>query len=138
MISLIIGKKGSGKTKHLIDNVNEAVKTSKGNVVCIEKGSKLTYDISHAARLVDTDVYGINGDTSLYGFLAGICAGNYDVTDIFVDATLKIIGRDYDIVADFISRVSALAEESNTRFTFTISCDESELPDKVFDYARKI
>ena len=138
MISLIIGKKGSGKTKKLIDNVNAAAQTSKGNVVCIEKGNTLTFNVSSTARLVDSDVYGITGYDAYYGFLSGICAGNYDVTDIFGDATLRIIGRDYEVVADFIERVSALAEEAGTKFTFTLSCDESDLPTRIFNFAEKI
>ena len=138
MISLIIGKKGSGKTKHLLENVNAAAQSSKGNVVCIEKGNTLTFDVSSVARLVDSDVYGISGYDAYYGFLSGICAGNYDVTDIFGDATLRIGGRNYEDVADFIERVSALAEESGTKFTFTISCDESELPARIFNFAEKI
>ncbi len=137
MISLIIGKKGSGKTKKLIDSVNAAAESSKGNVVCVEKGNTLTYDISSSVRLVDSDVYGISGYDSYYGFLSGICAGNYDVTDIFGDATLKIVGRDFEVVADFIERVSALAEESGTKFTFTLSCDEHELPARIFNFAEK-
>ena len=83
------------------------------------------------------DVYGISGYDSYYGFLSGICAGNYDVTDIFGDATLKIVGRDFEVVADFIERVSALAEESGTKFTFTLSCDEHELPARIFNFAEK-
>ena len=138
MISLIIGKKVSGKTKKLIDNVNAAAQTSKGNVVCIEKGNTLTFNVSSTARLVDSDVYGITGYDAYYGFLSGICAGNYDVTDIFGDATLRIIGRDYELVADFIERVSALAEEAGTKFTFTLSCDESDLPARIFNFAEKI
>ena len=138
MISLIIGKKGSGKTKKLIDNVNAAAQTSKGNVVCIEKGNTLTFNVSSTARLVDSDVYGITGYDAYYGFLSGICAGNYDVTYIFGDATLRIIGRDYEVVADFIERVSALAEEAGTKFTFTLSCDESDLPARIFNFAEKI
>ncbi len=138
MISLIIGKKGSGKTKHLIEDVNTAATQSKGNVVCIEKGNKLRFDVSSTVRLVDTEDYGINGYDAYYGFLSGICAGNYDVTDIFGDATFKIGGADMDAAADFLERVSALAEESSTRFTFTLSCDESEIPEKVFTYAKKI
>lgn len=138
MISLIIGKKGSGKTKKLIDNVNAAAETTKGNVVCVEKGNTLTFNVKSAARLVDSDVYGITGYDAYYGFLSGICAGNYDVTDIFGDATLRIIGRDYEVVADFIERVSALAEETDTKFTFTLSCDESDLPARIFNFAEKI
>lgn len=138
MISLIIGKKGSGKTKKLIDNVNAAAETTKGNVVCVEKGNTLTFNVKSSARLVDSDVYGITGYDAYYGFLSGICAGNYDVTDVFGDATLRIIGRDYEVVADFIERVSALAEETDTKFTFTLSCDESDLPARIFNFAEKI
>ena len=93
MITLLIGKKGSGKTKKLIELANEAVQNSNGNVVVIEKGLKLTYDISHKARLVDSDAYGIEGLDALVGFVSGICAANYDVTDVFVDSTLKITGN---------------------------------------------
>ncbi|OJU11773.1 MAG: hypothetical protein BGN88_03245 [Clostridiales bacterium 43-6] len=138
MISLIIGNKGTGKTKHLIELVNTTAETSKGNVICIEKGQVMTFDVSHQARLIDSDTYGIHGYEAYYGFLCGLCAGNYDVTDIFADATLRIGGRDYDNFADFIEKLSVISEESNTRFTFTVSCDESELPDRVFEFARKI
>lgn len=138
MISLIIGNKGSGKTKHLIELVNNAAATSNGNVVCIEKGNKLRFDISSAVRLVNTDDYGIEGCSAYLGFLSGICACNYDVTDVFCDATFKITGRDYNEVAEFLQKVSKLAEDSNVKFTFTLSCDESELPESVFTYAKKI
>ena len=138
MISLIIGNKGSGKTKRLIDTVNETAEKSQGNVVCIEKGPTLTYNIKHTARLVDIDDYGITGFDAFYGMLCGICAGNYDVTDIFVDATFKIGGRDYEQLADFIEKINGLSEESETRFIFTISCDEADLPERIFTFAEKI
>ena len=90
MVTLLIGIKGSGKTKKLISLANEAVTKSTGNVVVIEKGAKLTYDVTHKARLIDTDQYHVSGYDVLFGFISGICAGNYDVTDIFVDSTFKI------------------------------------------------
>ena len=90
MVTLLIGKKGTGKTKKLISLANEAVAASTGNVVVIEKGSKLTYDVTHKARLIDTEQYLISGYDMLFGFISGICAGNYDVTDILVDSTFKI------------------------------------------------
>ena len=77
MVTLLIGKKGSGKTKKLIQLANEAVAASQGNVVVIEKGAKLTYDVTHKARLIDTDQYMISGYDTLFGFVSGICAGNY-------------------------------------------------------------
>ena len=88
MITLILGKKGSGKTKKLMDLCNTAVEQSKGNVVFIEKDNTLTYDLSHKARLVAAEDYAIRCYGCLYGFIAGMCAGNYDITDIFVDSTL--------------------------------------------------
>lgn len=137
MIQLIIGKKGSGKTKKLIDMVNSAAAASKGNVVCVEKGSVMTYDITHQARLVDAESYAISGYNELYALLCGIQSANHDVTDIFVDATLRLGGRDYDALAAFIDRLSAVAEEHNTNFTFTVSADEEELPAGIFEIAKK-
>ncbi|MFR6278454.1 MAG: hypothetical protein ACLULM_06220 [Acutalibacter sp.] len=98
MITLLTGKKGSGKTKKLIEMANAALEKTNGNVVVVEKGLKLTYDISHAARLIDIDAYDVKGGKGLYGFLAGICAGNYDVTDILVDSTLKITGTGAEVM----------------------------------------
>lgn len=133
MISLIIGNKGSGKTKRLIEMVNDAIESSKGNVVCVEKGSKLTYDVNYRARLIDTDRFGISGFDSFYGFISGICAGNYDVTDIFIDATLRIGSRDYEMLADFLKKLEVLSNITNTQITLTISADQSELPARIFD-----
>ena len=137
MIRLIVGNKGSGKTKTLITMTNEAVGSSSGNVVCLEKGLKLTYDISHKARLVDTDEYGVEGFDSLYGFIAGLMAGNYDITHIFVDATLKIGGRDYEAFACMIDRLQKLGSLDHVELTFTVSCDASELPARLAEYIAK-
>ena len=134
MIKLIIGNKGSGKTKKLIDLVNSCVETSSGNVVCIENEPKLTYDISSKARLLETESYNIKGHKAFYGFLAGICAGNYDVTEILVDATFKIVGRDYDKLPQFFEMLSELSEATDVCFYFTISCDKEDLPVEIFDY----
>ncbi len=138
MIQLIIGNKGSGKTKKLIDLVNHATDVSKGNVVCVEKGDTLTYSITHKARLVDAESYGISGYGELYALLCGLQSANHDVTDIFVDATLRLGSRDYDELAAFLDRLSVVAEESNTKFTFTVSCAEEDLPAHIFDIAQKI
>ena len=137
MVKLIIGRKGSGKTKKLIDAVKVATEASNGNVVCIEKGPALTYDIPHKTRLVNIENFGVVGYDAFYGFLCGICAGNYDVTDIFVDATLRIGSRDYNELCEFIKKVKPLSEDSNTVITFTVSCDESELPAEIFDFAER-
>ncbi len=104
------------------------METSNGNVVVIEKGLKLTYDISHQARLVDSDSYGIQGLEAFDGFISGICAGNYDVTDIFVDSTLKIIGQDMKALEELIERMNKLSKEANVNIVLLVSADKSELP----------
>ena len=138
MVYLIIGNKGSGKTKRLIDHVNDALERSNGNVVCVEKERLLTYAVNYRARLVETDNYNVSGYDAFYGFLSGLIAGDHDITDILVDATLKIGGRNYDELAAFLKKVSALSSSTEQDFTFTISADESELPASIFDYCEKI
>lgn len=131
MIDLIIGKKGTGKTKRLVEHANEATKKSTGNVVVIAKGNHLNYDISHDARLIDIDSYGIQGAEALGGFLCGICAGNYDVTDIFVDSTLKIIGQDILVLSKFITKMNKLSALADTKITLLVSADQSILPEDI-------
>ena len=138
MIKLIIGNKGSGKTKKLIDLVNSCVESSDGNVVCVEKEPKLTYDISSKARLLETETYRISGCKAFYGSLAGICAGNYDVTDVLTDATFKIVGRDYSKLPQFFDMLSELSEATDVNFYFTISCDKEDLPVEIFDYCEEL
>ena len=134
MIKLIIGKKGSDKTKKLVDMVNSAAETSLGNVVCIEKGDTLTFTVNHKARLIDADSFGISGYGEYYGMLAGIKSGNHDVTHIFGDATLRIGSRDYAELTDFLKRLSKIED---VEFIFTLSCDEAELPAEIFTLAEK-
>ena len=136
MITLILGKKGSGKTKRLLDMCNEAVAQSKGNVVFIEKDSTLTYNLSHKVRLVAADEYAICGFESFYGYIAGMCAGNYDITDIFVDSTLKIGG--VDGILAFVERLKALSDMANTNVVMSVSADPSEIPAEIAHLAREI
>ena len=131
MIHVIAGKKGSGKTKKLIESANEAVSKSSGNVVVIEKGNTLTYDISHDARLIDIEGYGIQGADALAGFLCGLCAGNYDVTDIFVDSTLKIIGQDLNVLASFAKKMDALSSLANVKIALLVSAEKNLLPESI-------
>ena len=138
MVNLIIGNKGSGKTKRLIELVNSAVEKSSGNVVCIEKERLLTYNVNYRARLVETDHYNVSGYEAFYGFLSGIVAGDHDITDVLVDATLKIGGKDFAALADFLKKVSELSNIAEQDFTFTISADESDLPEEIFTFCKKI
>lgn len=138
MVTFITGKKGSGKTKKLIERANAAVASSKGNVVVIEKGLKLTYDIDHTARLIDIEEFPVTGAFALEGFLCGICAGNYDVTDILVDSTLKIIGPDLTLLVPFAEKMDALAQKANVNLTFLISADSADIPEATKAHAEQI
>lgn len=133
MVKLIIGEKGTGKTKKLIACVNEALETSNGHVVCVEKDDLLRYQVSYKVRLLSTNNYFISGYDAFFGFLSGLCAGDHDITDILVDATLKIGGRDYELLTDFIEKVVELSSVTETNFTFTVSTEEQNLPERLFD-----
>ena len=138
MVTLLIGKKGTGKTKELIARANEAVAASNGNVVVIEKGAKLTYDVTHKARLIDTDQYAISGFDMLYGFISGICAGNYDVTDILVDSTFKICKEGVDGLEEFTKKLQNLSETCSTNIILLISADEADIPDSINAVCEKV
>ena len=129
MINLIPGKKGTGKTKILVDSIKKAAENATGNVVCFDRGMQLTYDLPHNVRLADAEEYGINSFDSFYGFVAGLMAGNYDIQEVFVDGILKIGGRDYDALGNMLEKVAVLTKDVNV--TFTVSADVDELPAKV-------
>ena len=130
MINLIIGKKGTGKTKILIDNINDAVKESNGSVVCVEKGSTVRYSISRKVRWCDTEYYNVEGYETFYGFIAGLLASNYDITHIFIDGIFKIGGRDYDAFGALLEKIEKLTG-TDVSVVFTVSADEEELTDSV-------
>ena len=138
MISLIIGNKGSGKTKRLIALINDAVAKSDGTVVCIEKSPLLTYEVTHKARLIETERFDVEGCDAFYGMVCGIIAQDHDLTEVFVDATFKIVGRDYDEFAALINKLSKISEEAGVDFVFTVSEDMDKLPEALFANAKVI
>ncbi len=129
MIKLITGKKGSGKTKILIDMIKQESKKTNGNIVCIEKGTKLTYDIPHSVRLTDIDEFDIKNFDGFYGFLAGMLAGNFDISEVFVDSILKVGGNNLDELGKMFEKVDKISK--NVKIVFTVSADSSELPESV-------
>ena len=133
MIKLFIGGKGSGKTKTLIELTNNAAETSKGSVVCIEKGDKLKHEITYKARLIDTDAYAVCDAEALYGFIAGILASNNDITDIFVDSGLKICGNDVVGFENVLKKLEKISGEVNIVMTASIAVEEC--PDAIKAYA---
>ena len=131
MLKLIIGVKGTGKTKTLINLVNTAVENSHGDVVCIEKGTKLRYDVKYKARLIDVNEYYVTDAQSLYGFIAGILASNHDVTDLFVDSALKICENDSAAFDKFLNEVNSLVEKLNVNIVMTSSIPAEEASETV-------
>lgn len=132
MIKLIPGKKGSGKTKILIDAIHAAEKNSKGNVVAIQLGSSLNIDINHKIRLINIEDYKVADYNDMFGFIAGILASDYDCTDIFVDGILRIAGRDMDKIGAMLDRIATVSASTNV--TFTVSADVEALPEAVKKY----
>lgn len=135
MIKLITGKKGSGKTKILIDMINEAVKSTNGSLVCIEKGETIRRSISYKVRWCDVDQFAVEGYDALYGFVAGMLAGNYDIKEIFVDGVFKIGGRDYDDFGKALDKINKLTGD-DTVVVFTVSADDAELPESVTKFIK--
>ena len=134
MVKLIIGKKGTGKTKTLIEMVNAATQSSKGSVICIEKGAKLNYDVTHKARLIDTDSYAVKDAQSLFGFVAGILASNHDITEIFIDSSLKICQDDMPAFEKFVYGVDELSAKVNVEVVMTASLPVEECPEGLKKY----
>ncbi|MCD8218889.1 MAG: hypothetical protein LUC50_00605 [Ruminococcus sp.] len=133
MVQLVIGRKGSGKTKIMIDKINAAVKNTNGCLVCIEKGETLRRSISYKVRWCDTDRFHIDGFDTFYGFIAGMLAGNYDIKEIYVDGILRIASADFDALGQMLEKMDKLTGEDAT-VTFTVSADPSELPASVTKY----
>ena len=134
MLKLMIGVKGTGKTKTLIEKVNAAVATSKGDVVCIEKGTQLRFDITSKVRLIDTEEYLVHDADALYGFIAGILASNHDVTDLFIDATLRICNRDIAAFEKMVEELDILTVKKDVNIVMTASMPEEDASDVLKKY----
>ena len=132
MIKLIVGNKGTGKTKVMVDMINENLAQVKGNIVCIEKGMQLTHNIPTSVRLIDVDEFKIKGCKRFYGFFAGVCASNYDIEQIYVDGILKVLEHDMEDFEELIEKIAPLTEDKVV--VFTVSCDAEELPEGLKKY----
>ena len=132
MVKVIMGLKGMGKTKSLIDMVNTAVKEDHGDVICIEKGTKLTYDIKYTARLIDISQFNVQTYNAFLAFLSGLMAGNHDITSIYIDSIFKFCPDNLDEFAQFLADVEALAEGKTV--VITVSYDSNLATDAIKKY----
>ena len=133
MIKLIVGNKGSGKTKQMIDIINNAVETTTGCIVCIEKGMKSTYNIKSAVRIIDTDDYAIKGYTMFYGFFMGVLAGNYDIVEVYIDGILKIGEDNVAELGELLDKIEDVAKD-DINVIITVSTDLENLTDGIKKY----
>ena len=132
MIKAIIGTKGTGKTKQLIEMENSAVDAEKGHIVCLEYGDGLKYDISSQVRLINILDYNIKGFDAFCGFIKGLLACNYDISSIFVDGMLKITGNDLEKLGEVLADLNATA--GDVVITVLVSADLQNVPESVKKY----
>lgn len=134
MTKIIIGVKGTGKTKVLIDMINAALDSSKGSVVCIEKGDNLRLQVSHKCRLINSDEYMVEDAEALYGFIAGLLASNHDITDMFIDATFRICKRDLAAFEQFVLEADVLTAKLGVNLVMTVSMPAENATDTIKKY----
>ena len=134
MVKVIMGLKGSGKTKQLIDSINTAIKNETGSMVCIEKGNALTFDVDYRVRLIDASEYDIGSYTFLKGFISGLHAGNFDITHIFIDNLYKTIGHNHDYGEEFIDWAAKFAAANNLKITISVSDDPESASELIKKY----
>jgi hypothetical protein len=136
MVRVIMGVKGTGKTKQMIELINAAAQNESGSVVCIEHNSKLTYDIHYQIRLVDAKEYSINNFEMLKGFVSGLHAGNYDISKVFIESLTKIVGVEAEdpSVEQFLDWLNDFGEKNGINFTVTISADNALASEGVKKY----
>jgi hypothetical protein len=135
MVKVIAGRKGTGKTKQMIELVNTAVHSESGNVVCIERGRKLTYDIHHKIRLVEASNYEMSSFSFFRGFISGMYACDYDISHVFIDSLLRVIPSEIGPeVVDFLDWLNTFGEENHVKFTVMISADAESVPEGIKKY----
>ena len=132
MVKVIMGLKGSGKTKKLVDLVCEAVKQENGDVVVIEKEKKLTFDIPYQARLIDAADYPIGTYEFLKGCICGLHSGNYDITHVFIDNFLKLVNdKNPGSMTGFLSWLDDFSKKEGIDFIVSVTMDENECPEEI-------
>ncbi len=136
MVELLIGKKGTGKTKALIDKVNNALTVAKGNIVFVSSNGDNMFDIKSKVRMANTADFDIKTYNEFLGFIYGIVSRDYDITNIFVDSIFKIVGNDnLDGFESFLERLETLGNKFNIAFVISVSIDADTAPDYIKKFA---
>ena len=134
MVQMIIGKKGKGKTKQLLDRVNTSIKTANGNIVYIDKSSKHMLELNNKIRLIDASGYGLKNSDEFIGFILGIISQDHDLEEMYLDSFLKVAKlEDADITAT-IKELNSISKAFNVNFILSVSLDKEELPAELAEY----
>ena len=134
MIKVIFGKKGSGKTKRIIDMANDAVACQNGDIVFVDDDNRYMFDLRHEIRFINACEYGISSPKMFTGFIAGLIASNYDISLLFIDGFLRITNADLGLLAPFFAALAALAQKGRLDIILSISGDPDEAPGFLKEY----
>ena len=134
MIQVIHGKKGSGKTKRILDMANAAIKEHKGDVIFLDDDNRYMFDLRHEVRFVNAREYGCDSPEMFFGFLCGMLAQNFDISVIFVDAFLKLVKTDVENTEVFFTRLEDLSEKHGVEFVLSVNCDDAVAPEFIKKY----
>lgn len=133
MVQLIVGEKGKGKTKELLDKVNAQVKEISGNIVYLDKSTKHMYELNNKVRLIDVSQYMIENSSEFIGFVCGILSQDHDLEQMYFDSFLKIAALEDQDISAVVAKLEKLSETFNVDFVLSVSADESKLPESVKD-----
>lgn len=131
MVQIIAGKKGKGKTKHLLEKANESIKTAKGSIVYLDKSSKHMYELNNRIRLINVNKFPINCSQSFIGFVSGIISQDHDIETMFLDSFLKLSCLEGEDISETIKALEKLSEVFSLNFVLSISLDANEMPEEI-------
>ena len=129
MVQIIAGKKGKGKTKHLLDMANQGVKEATGSIVYLEKSSKHMYELSNKIRLINVNEYPLSGSQGFIGFLCGIISQDHDIETMFLDSFLKLASLEGEDIADTITTLETISDKYAVNFVLSVSMDAADMPE---------
>ena len=129
MVQLIVGSKGDGKTKHLLDRVNSQIKTASGNIVYLDKNTKHMHELDNKVRLINVADYPLKNCDEFIGFICGIISQDHDIETMFLDSFLKLAGLEGEDISETITTLEGISEKYNVNFVLSISMDAAEMPE---------
>ena len=133
MVQLIVGNKGKGKTKHLLEKVNLQVKETKGNIVYLDKSTKHMYELNNKVRLIDVSQYMITNHDEFVGFICGILSQDHDLEQVYLDSFLKVAKLEEKDITGTLGQLDEIGKQFNVTFVISVSLDKEEVPEAFHD-----